>query len=278
MTGRISLPVICLGILGFSILYVPMTVMIVFSFNAGKLVSVWSGFSAKWYASLLTNEQLLNAFGLSLFIAFWAATVATFFGTMIAIAFVRFGDFRGRLALSSLSTAPMVMPEVVTGLSLLLLFIGMESVLGWPAGRGVDTIIIAHATFGMCFAAVVIQARLRDFDQAIEEAACDLGARQPFVFFSVTLPVILPAVIAAWLLAFTLSFDDLVIASFVSGPGSSTLPILVFSKVRLGVTPEINALASVMIGVVAISVISAAYFVRRRYGNPDDCQKYVMRK
>ena len=278
MTGRISLPVICLGILGFSILYMPMTVMIVFSFNAGKLVSVWSGFSAKWYASLLTNEQLLNAFGLSLFIAFWAATVATFFGTVIAIAFVRFGDFRGRLALSSLSIAPMVMPEVVTGLSLLLLFIGMESVLGWPAGRGVDTIIIAHATFGMCFAAVVIQARLRDFDQAIEEAACDLGARQPFVFFSVTLPVILPAVIAAWLLAFTLSFDDLVIASFVSGPGSSTLPILVFSKVRLGVTPEINALASVMIGVVAISVISAAYFARHRYGNPDDCQKHVMRK
>ena len=185
---------------------------------------------------------------------------------LIAIAFVRFGDFRGRLALSGLSSAPLVMPEVVTGLSLLLLFIGMESVLGWPAGRGVDTIIIAHATFGMCFAAVVIQARLRDFDQAIEEAAYDLGARQPFVFFSVTLPVILPAVIAAWLLAFTLSFDDLVIASFVSGPGSSTLPILVFSKVRLGVTPEINALASVMIGIVAVSVITAAYVMRRRLG------------
>ena len=266
MTGRISLPVMCLGILGFGILYVPMAVMIVFSFNAGKLVSVWSGFSAKWYVSLLTNEQLLNAFGLSLFIAFWAATIATFCGMLIAIAFVRFGDFRGRLALSGLASAPLVMPEVVTGLSLLLLFIGMESVLGWPAGRGVDTIIIAHATFGMCFAAVVIQARLRDFDQAIEEAAYDLGARQPFVFFSVTLPVILPAVIAAWLLAFTLSFDDLVIASFVSGPGSSTLPILVFSKVRLGVTPEINALASVMIGIVAVSVITAAYVMRRRLG------------
>ena len=266
MTGRISLPVMCLGILGFGILNVPMAVMIVFSFNAGKPVSVWSGFSAKWYASLLTNEQLLNAFGLSLFIAFWAATIATFCGMLIAIAFVRFGDFRGRLALSGLASAPLVMPEVVTGLSLLLLFIGMESVLGWPAGRGVDTIIIAHATFGMCFAAVVIQARLRDFDQAIEEAAYDLGARQPFVFFSVTLPVILPAVIAAWLLAFTLSFDDLVIASFVSGPGSSTLPILVFSKVRLGVTPEINALASVMIGIVAVSVITAAYVMRRRLG------------
>ena len=266
MTGRISLPVMCLGILGFGILYVPMAVMIVFSFNAGKLVSVWSGFSTKWYASLLTNEQLLNAFGLSLFIAFWAATIATFCGMLIAIAFVRFGNFRGRLALSGLSSAPLVMPEVVTGLSLLLLFIGMEAALGWPAGRGVDTIIIAHATFGMCFAAVVIQARLRDFDWVIEEAAYDLGARQPFVFFSVTLPIILPAVIAAWLLAFTLSLDDLVIASFVSGPGSSTLPILVFSKVRLGVTPEINALASVMIGIVAVSVITTAYFMRRRLG------------
>ena len=268
MTGRISLPAICLGILGFGILYVPVAVMFVFSFNAGKLGSVWSGFSTKWYASLLTNEHLLHAFGMSLFIAFWAATIATFFGMMIAIAFVRFGNFRGRLALSGLSSAPLVMPEVVTGLSMLLLFIFMESVLGWPAGRGIDTIIIAHATFGMCFAAVVIQARLRDFDQAIEEVACDLGARQPFVFFSVTLPVILPAVIAAWLLAFTLSFDDLVIASFVSGPGSSTLPILIFSKVRLGVTPEINALASVMIGIVAISLISAAYFMRRRFSNP----------
>ena len=264
MTGRVSLPVICLGILGFGILYVPMTVLIVFSFNAGKLVSVWSGFSTKWYASLLTNEQVLNAFGLSLFIAFWAATIATFFGMMIAIAFVRFGNFRGRLVLSSLSSAPLVMPEIVTGLSLLLLFIGMEAVLGWPAGRGVDTIIIAHATFGMCFAAVVIQARLRDFDRDIEDAAFDLGGRQPFVFFSVTLPVILPAVIAAWLLAFTLSFDDLVIASFVSGPGSSTLPVVVFSKVRLGVTPEINALASIMVGIVAASVIGGAFLMRRR--------------
>ncbi len=262
--GRISFPVLCLGIVGFGILYVPMAVMVAFSFNAGKLVSVWAGFSAKWYASLLTNEQLLNAFGLSLFIAFWAATLATFFGLLIAVAFVRFGNFRGRLILSGLSSAPLVMPEVVTGLSLLLLFIGMEATFGWPAGRGIDTIIIAHATFGMCFAAVVIQARLRDFDKSIEEAAYDLGARQPFVFLSITLPVIVPAVVAAWLLAFTLSFDDLVIASFVSGPGSSTLPIVVFSKVRLGVTPEINALASIMIALVAVSVTVAAFVMRRR--------------
>jgi len=156
-----------------------------------------------------------------------------------------------------------VMPEVVTGLSLLLLFIAMEGFFGWPAGRGLDTIIIAHATFGMCFAAVVVQSRLRDFDMSIEEAASDLGATQPFIFFSITLPVIAPAVIAAWLLAFTLSFDDLVIASFVSGPGSSTLPIVVFSKVRLGVTPEINALATIMIALVAASVIIASFILYR---------------
>ena len=266
MYRRVPFPVVILGILGFGLLYIPIILMMVYSFNESKLVSVWAGFSTKWYFALLQNDQLLGAVGKSLWVAIWAASLSTFFGVMIALAFTRFGNFTGRLALSVMASAPLVMPEVVTGLSLLLLFIGMESVLGWPAGRGVDTIIIAHATFGMCFAAVVIQARLRDFDQTIEEVAYDLGARQPFLFFSVTLPVILPAVIAAWLLAFTLSFDDLVIASFVSGPGSSTLPIVVFSKVRLGVTPEINALASVMIGIVAVSVITAAYVMRRRLG------------
>lgn len=256
-----------LGALGFGLLYLPITVMIAYSFNAGKLVSVWAGFSTKWYASLLYNDQLLSAFGKSLWIAFWAANISTVFGILIAIAFVRLGNFRFRLGLSALASAPLVMPEVVTGLSLLLLFIAMESMFGWPSGRGVDTIIIAHATFGMCFAAVVIQARLRDFDEALEDAACDLGARQPFIFLSITLPIIAPAVIAAWLLAFTLSFDDLVIASFVSGPGSSTLPIVVFAKVRLGVTPEINALATMMIAVVAISVISASIIMHRRLAN-----------
>ena len=259
-------PVLLIGALGFGLLYLPMTVMIIYSFNAGKLVSVWSGFSIKWYLALLENDTLLTAFGNSLMIAFWAATISTFFGLLIAIAFVRFGGFRGRLALSALASAPLVMPEIVTGLSMLLLFIAMEGFFGWPAGRGIDTIIIAHATFGMCFAAVVIQARLRDFDKSIEEAAADLGATQPFIFLSITLPVIAPAVIAAWLLSFTLSFDDLVIASFVSGPGSSTLPILVFSKVRLGVTPEINALASIMILVVAIAIIGASWFVSRQLG------------
>jgi len=263
---RLRWPVLLIGVLGFGLLYLPITVMIIYSFNAGKLVSVWSGFSVKWYAALLGNDALLAAFGNSLLVAFWAATLSTLFGVLIAVAFVRFGGFRGRLALSALASAPLVMPEIVTGLSMLLLFIAMEGVFGWPAGRGIDTIIIAHATFGMCFAAVVIQARLRDFDQSIEDAAADLGATQPFIFLSITLPVIAPAVVAAWLLSFTLSFDDLVIASFVSGPGSTTLPILVFSKVRLGVTPEINALASMMILVVAIAVIGACWFVTHRLG------------
>lgn len=268
MNNKIAWPAITLGIIGFGILYIPVTVMIIYSFNAGRLVSVWSGFSTKWYGSLLGNEQILDALGKSIGVAVTAATISTIFGTLIALAFVRLGNFRFRLALSALASAPLVMPEVVTGLSLLLLFIGMESVLGWPAGRGIMTIILAHSTFGMCFAAVVVQARLRDFDIAIEEAAADLGARQPFIFFSITLPIISPAVVAAWLLAFTLSFDDLVIASFVSGPGSSTLPILIFSKVRLGVTPEINALATIMILLVAICVVGASVIFYRRSKTP----------
>lgn len=252
-----------LGILGFGLLYIPITVMFIYSFNASKLVSVWAGFSTKWYVALAGNEQLLGALAKSLTIAFWSATIATIFGTLIAICFVRFGLFRGRLLLSLLSSAPLVMPEVVTGLSLLLLFIAMEGFVGWPSGRGIDTIIIAHATFGMCFSAVVIQSRLRSMEHDLEEAARDLGARQPFVFLSITLPVIAPAVIAGWLLAFTLSFDDLVIASFVSGPGSSTLPIVVFSKVRLGVTPEINAIGSLMIlGVSAFVIVASLIYYR----------------
>ena len=249
---------VILGVLGFLALYIPVVVMVVYSFNAGKLSSVWAGFSFKWYGALLGNEQVLSALGKSLLVAGTAASLSTLFGVFIAIAFVRFGRFRGRLLLSALASAPLVIPEVVMGLSLLLLFIAMEGLLGWPKGRGLDTIIIAHATFGMCFAAVVIQARLRQFDRSLEEAAMDLGARQPYVFLSVTLPLIAPAIISAWLLTFTLSFDDLVIASFVSGPGSSTLPIVIFSKVRLGVTPEINAIATLMIAIIAVGVIIGA--------------------
>lgn len=263
MNRGISWPALWLGIIGFGILYVPVVVMVIYSFNASRLVSVWAGFSTKWYGELMQNDQVLAALGKSLWVAVNAATLSTVFGVLIALAFVRYGDFRFRLLLSALASTPLVMPEVVTGLSLLLLFIAMEGLLGWPAGRGLDTIIIAHTTFGMCFAAVVVQSRLRDFDMSIEEAASDLGATQPFIFFSITLPIIAPAVIAAWLLAFTLSFDDLVIASFVSGPGSSTLPIVVFSKVRLGVTPEINALATIMIALVAASVVAASIIIYR---------------
>jgi putrescine transport system permease protein len=263
MRRGISWPALWLAIIGFGILYVPVVVMVVYSFNASRLVSVWAGFSTRWYGELMQNDQVLSALAKSLWVAVNAATLSTMFGVLIALAFVRYGNFRFRLLLSALASTPLVMPEVVTGLSLLLLFIAMEGFFGWPAGRGIDTIIIAHTTFGMCFAAVVVQSRLRDFDMSIEEAASDLGATQPYIFFSITLPIIAPAVVAAWLLAFTLSFDDLVIASFVSGPGSSTLPIVVFSKVRLGVTPEINALATIMIALVAASVIVASIIIYR---------------
>ena len=258
MLRNVPLLFIVLGVIGFLTLYIPVVVMIVYSFNAGKLSSVWAGISVKWYGALFANEQLLSALGKSLLIAGVAASLSTIFGVLIAACFVRFGRFRSRLLLSALASAPLVIPEVVMGLSLLLLFIAMEGLFGWPHGRGLDTIIIAHATFGMCFAAIVIQARLRQFDSALEEAAMDLGARQPFVFLSVTLPLIAPAIVSAWLLTFTLSFDDLVIASFVSGPGSSTLPIVIFSKVRLGVTPEINAIATLMVVVIAVGVIVGA--------------------
>ena len=263
MVRPIPLLFILLGVLGFLALYIPVVVMMVYSFNAGKLSSVWAGFSVKWYGALFQNEALITALGKSLFIAASAASISTLFGILIAVCFIRFGRFRGRLLLSALASAPLVIPEVVMGLSMLLLFIGMEQLLGWPKGRGIDTIMIAHATFGMCFAAVVIQARLRQFDHALEEAAMDLGARQPFIFFTITLPLIAPAILSAWLLTFTLSFDDLVIASFVSGPGSSTLPIVIFSKVRLGVTPEINAIATLMIVVIAVGVIAGAALIGR---------------
>ena len=255
-----------LAIIGFGILYVPVIMMMIYSFNKSKLVSVWAGFSTKWYKELWTDDILITALYKSVLIGISSATISTIFGLLIAIAFVRFASFRGRLFLSLVASAPLVMPEAVTGLSMLLLFIAMEASFGWPSGRGIDTIMIAHATFGMCFAAVVIQTRLRDMDKSLEEAARDLGGRQPFVFLSITFPLILPSIIAAWLLSFTLSFDDLVIASFVSGPGSSTLPIVIFSKIRLGVSPEINAVAKLMILSISAFVILGSLLVLRRDG------------
>ena len=255
-----------LGIAGFGILYIPVMMMIIYSFNSSKLVAVWAGFSTKWYKELWTDDILLTALYKSLLIGISSATISTVFGLLIAIASVRFSVFKGRLILSLVASAPLVMPEAVTGLSMLLLFIAMEASFGWPSGRGVDTIMIAHATFGMCFAAVVIQTRLRDMDKYLEEAARDLGGRQPFVFLSITLPLILPSIIAAWLLSFTLSFDDLVIASFVSGPGSSTLPIVIFSKIRLGVSPEINAIATLMILTISMLVLFGSILILKREG------------
>jgi len=251
-------------VLGFAFLYVPIVSLVVFSFNESRLVTVWGGFSTKWYGALLANQQILNAAWLSLKVAAITATVAVALGTLTGMALARFGPFRGRTLLSGLATAPLVMPEVITGLSLLLLFVTLEQLIGWPAGRGMTTIIIAHITFTMAFVTVIVQSRLAQFDESLEEAAQDLGARPAKVFFLVTLPIIFPALLSGWLLAFTLSLDDLVIASFVAGPGSSTLPMVVFSKVRLGVSPDINALATILIAVVAVGVVIAGYVMARQ--------------
>lgn len=246
-------------LLGFAFLYIPIIVLVVFSFNKSKLVTVWGGFSTHWYGELLQDPQILGAAWISLRIAFISASLALVLGTLAAFVLTRLGRFAIKPLLSGMTAAPLVMPEVITGLSLLLLFVAMESMFGWPAGRGFTTIVIAHTTFCMAYVAVVVQSRLSDIDESIEEAARDLGAKPVRVFFDITLPTIAPALMSGWLLSFTLSLDDLVIASFVSGPGASTLPMVIFSKVRLGVSPEINALASLMIGIVALGVALAAW-------------------
>lgn len=250
--------------LGFIFLYAPMIALIIYSFNKSKLVTVWGGWSLKWYGELFRNDQIIEAALLSLKIAFISASLAVVLGTIAGVVLSRFGRFRGKMILSGWITAPLVMPEVITGLSLLLLFVAMESMFGWPAGRGTGTIIIAHTTFCLAYVAVVVQSRLSQLDETLEEAAMDLGAKPSSLFFLVTLPLIAPALISGWLLSFTLSLDDLVIASFVSGPGNSTLPMVIFSKVRLGVSPEVNALATLMIAVVAIGVIAAMVQMRRQ--------------
>jgi len=243
--------------LGFAFLYLPILSLVVFSFNESRLVTVWSGFSTKWYGELFADPQMLGAARLSFIIAGISATIALVLGTLVAVALVRFKRFRGRTVLAGTVSAPLVMPDVITGLALLLLFVAMEATLGWPAGRGIVTIIIAHSTFCMAYVTVVVQSRLADLDASLEEAAQDLGATPVRVFFDITLPIIAPALVSGWLLAFTLSLDDLVIASFVSGPGSSTLPMIIFSKVKLGVSPDVNALATIIIGIVALGVFAA---------------------
>lgn len=237
---------------GFAFLYIPMIILIIYSFNASKLVTVWAGFSTKWYGELLQNDAFLDAAWVTIKVAVFSSTLATILGTMAAYVLVRGGRFFGRSAFTSMIYAPLVMPEVITGLSLLLLFIAIG------IDRGVFTIVLAHTTFSMCYVSVVVSSRLNSFDRSVEEAALDLGCTPFDAFRSVTLPIIAPAVISGWLLAFTLSLDDLVIASFASGPGSTTLPIKIFSAVRLGISPEINALSTIMIGLVTLGVIAAS--------------------
>jgi len=251
---------------GFAFLYVPILSMIVYSFNASRLVTVWDGAHSptlKWYGELFGNAQIMDAAWLSLKIAAMNATGAVILGTMVAFALVRYGRFRGRGLLAALSTAPLVLPEIITGLSLLLLFVAMEQIIGWPAARGITTITIAHISFSLSYVAVVVQSRLTGFDVSLEEAALDLGARPATVFLRITLPLIAPALLSGWLLSFTLSWDDVVISQFVAGPGSSTLPMVIFSKVRLGVSPDVNALATLMVLIVAIGVVSSAWYLQR---------------
>lgn len=249
---------------GYAFLYVPIMLLIIYSFNESRLVTVWAGWSVKWYGELLRNNQLLSAAWLSLRIAALTATGAVVLGTIAGFVLARFGRFRGRTLFGGMISAPLVMPEVITGLSLLLLFVSMEQVLGWPQGRGAMTITIAHTTFAMAFVAIIVQSRLVTLDESIEEAAMDLGARPAKIFFVITLPIIAPALVAGWLLAFTLSLDDLVIASFVSGPGSTTLPMVIFSSVRLGVSPQINALATIFVIVVTTGIIIAGILLARQ--------------
>jgi putrescine transport system permease protein len=242
---------------GFAFLYLPILALVAYSFNASRLVTVWGGFSTRWYGALLANEPLLDAAWLSIRLGLVSATLATLLGTLAALALTRHGRFFGRTLFSGMVLAPLVMPEVVTGLSLLLLFVAAD------AERGFWTVTVAHATFSLGFACILVQSRLAGFDRSLEEAARDLGATPLMTFWTVTLPLIWPAVAAAWMLAFTLSLDDLVIASFTTGPGATTLPMRLYSAVKLGVSPEINAACTIMIGAVAMAVIAASLLLKR---------------
>ncbi|MGA2364880.1 MAG: ABC transporter permease subunit [Steroidobacteraceae bacterium] len=267
MRGRGALVLPSVLAFGFAFLYAPILSMIIYSFNASRLVTVWDAAHSptlKWYAELFGNAQIMQAAWLSLRIAAMNATGAVILGTMAAFALERYGRFRGRALLGALSAAPLVLPEIITGLSLLLLFVAMEQLIGWPARRGATTITIAHISFSLSYVAVIVQARLAGFDVSLEEAALDLGARPAVVFARITLPLIAPALLAGWLLSFTLSWDDVVISQFVAGPGSSTLPMVIFSKVRLGVSPDVNALATLMVLVVAIGVVSSSWYLQHR--------------
>lgn len=253
---------ICLFI-GFAFFYIPIFSMMVFSFNKSRLATVWGGFSTEWYWKLFANRQVMNAALLSLEIALVSATIATILGTMAGIALARFGRFRGKTLFSGFVTAPLIMPEVITGISMLMLFILMGQYIGWPGKRGFTTVTIAHITFSLTFVTTIVQSRLSSMDVSIEEAAMDLGSKPWQVLKDVTLPIIAPAIMSGWLLAFTISLDDVVITNFTTGPGATTLPILIWSKVKLGVTPDINALASIVIVIVGICVGIAGIIMAR---------------
>jgi len=249
---------------GFAFLYLPILVLILYSFNQSAISSVWGGFSLRWYTALFNNDQIIESALLSLKIAATSATFATILGTMAGLALTQMGRYRGRFIFTGLIAAPLVMPEVITGLSLLLMFVSLQELIGWPMSRGAGTITIAHITFSMAYVAVIVQSRLSSMDQSLQEAAMDLGGRPMQVAFDITLPLIAPSMLSGWLLAFTLSLDDLVIASFTSGAGASTLPMVIFSKIKLGVTPDVNALATLIIGTVSIGIIIASWMMFRQ--------------
>jgi len=263
-TGKRSRFLLTVTCFGLAFLYIPMIMLIVYSFNYSRLVPVWGGFSTRWYTVLFQSEEIWASVLLSVKIATISASFATLLGTLAGLALVRFGSFKGRTLFSGMITAPLVMPEVITGLSLLLLFITLSELIGWPGKRGFTTITIAHITFSMAYVAVIIQSRLAGMSLDLEEAAQDLGAKPFRVMTDITMPLIAPGMMAGWLLAFTLSLDDLIIATFVSGPGAVTMPMLIYSRVRLGLRPDINALATIIIVTVAIGVILAGWIMLRQ--------------
>jgi len=260
--GRRSPALMTVLLVGIALLYLPILALIVYSFNASPLVNIWGGFSTQWYGKLLEDRALLQAALLSLEVAAASSTGALLLGTLAAIALVRFTRFPGRLLLTGMVNAPLVMPEIITGITQLLLFISMFQLIGWPH-RGLVTLVIAHVAFCTAYVTVTVQARLSLADRSLEEAAMDLGATPQRAFWEITLPLLAPALVSSWLLSFTLSIDDLVISSFVSGPGASTLPMVIYSKVKLGVSPDVNALATLIIAVLGVCVIGAGYLMRR---------------
>jgi putrescine transport system permease protein len=262
MERRSSTFLLSVLLFGIAVLYLPILVLIVFSFNASPLVNVWGGFSTTWYGQLLHNRQLLQAALLSLEVAVAASSGAVVLGTLAAIALVRFARFRGRLLLTGMVNAPLVMPEIITGITQLLLFVSMMQLFSWPH-RGFTTIVLSHITFCTAYVTITVQSRLVAADRSLEEAAMDLGASPARAFLDITLPIIAPAIISSWLLCFTLSLDDLVISSFVAGPGASTLPMVIYSKVKLGVSPDVNALASLIVCAVGLCIVAAAYLMAR---------------